>query len=157
MPARVVFPIPSDRHARAPSAQLLDLLERALHLLLAPHDSDEILHHAGKGGISPKMESLGAVTRMMYARKHFSPAHRAAFGGAIYLRHAARAVYGGAGETGQARRKASREVIATLRGRRPVPFAEITSPVAVAPAAAGLRTLSATSASAAEAVAVDTA
>lgn len=98
-----------------------------------------ILHHAGKGNVSAKMESLGALNRMLYARKHFSPVHRAAYGSALYLRHAARAVYAGSGELGTAKREASREVIATLRGRRPVPFAEITSPVAVSPGAPALR------------------
>ena len=118
-----------------------------------------ILHHVGKAGISAKMESLGAVNRMMYARKHFSPTHRAAYGGAIYLRHAARAIYGGPGERGQARRKASREAIATLRGRRPVPFAEITSPVAITTGNVRLRTLSPAAAGPVDAdrVAVDTA
>ena len=118
-----------------------------------------ILHHVGKAGISAQMESLGAITRLMYARKHFSPAHRAAYGGAIYLRHAARAIYGGSGERGQSRRKASREAIATLRGRRPVPFEEITSPVAVATGNSRLRKLSteASGSAGAEPVVVDAA
>ena len=32
-----------------------------------------ILHHDGKAGVKPHIESLGAVTRMLYARKYFCP------------------------------------------------------------------------------------
>ena len=35
-----------------------------------------ILHHATKDGVKPHLESLDAVTRMMYARKFLSPVHR---------------------------------------------------------------------------------
>jgi hypothetical protein len=80
-----------------------------------------ILHHESKAGIKPDIESLGAYTRIMYARKHFSPVHRAAYAGAVLLRHALRAVYAGAGEDARARRAASRRVVATLLGRAPVP------------------------------------
>ena len=54
-----------------------------------------ILHHDGKAGVNPKIDSLGAHTRMMYARKFFSPAHRAAYLGAVMLRHLLRSVYAG--------------------------------------------------------------
>jgi N-acetylglucosaminyl-diphospho-decaprenol L-rhamnosyltransferase len=36
-----------------------------------------IVHHADKAGINPKMDAQNAFTRLQYARKHFSPAHRA--------------------------------------------------------------------------------
>jgi N-acetylglucosaminyl-diphospho-decaprenol L-rhamnosyltransferase len=98
-----------------------------------------ILHHDGKAGVKPHIESLGAVTRMMYARKYFSPAHRALYGGAVTLRYLLRAVYAGSGDIGEQRRAANREVIATLFGRRPVPFARITSPVSVTTADPELR------------------
>jgi hypothetical protein len=58
----------------------------------------------------------------MYARKYFSPAHRAAYSGAVLLRHALRSVYAGGGEHGRLRREANRQVVATLLGRAPVPF-----------------------------------
>jgi N-acetylglucosaminyl-diphospho-decaprenol L-rhamnosyltransferase len=86
-----------------------------------------ILHHEGKAGIQPHIESLMAHTRLLYARKHFSPAHRVAYAGAVLLRHAVRALYGGSGAQGGARRAASRQTIRTLLGRAPVPYAEQTS------------------------------
>lgn len=97
-----------------------------------------ILHHDAKAGVKPHIESLGAVSRVRYARKHFSPAHRAAFVLVIFLRHALRSVYAGRGEIGQLKRVASREVVATMAGRRPVPFASLTSPVSVRAADPGL-------------------
>ena len=93
-----------------------------------------ILHHGGEVGINPQIESLGAVTRVMYAHKHFSPAHRIAYTGAVALRHVTRAVYAGRGEPGRGKRAASRRVLATLAGREPVPFASLTAPVAFLPA-----------------------
>ena len=98
-----------------------------------------ILHHDGKAGVKPHIESLGAVTRVMYARKYFSPAHRTGFVAAVLLRHALRTGYAGRGEIGRLKRVASREAVATLVGRRPVPFAAITSPVSVRAADPGLR------------------
>ena len=98
-----------------------------------------ILHHDGKAGIKPHIEILGAVTRMMYARKYFSPVHRVLYRGAVTLRHVLRAIYAGSGDIGRQRRAANREVVATLFGRRPVPFARITSPVSVATAEPELR------------------
>ncbi len=93
-----------------------------------------ILHHGGEIGINPRIESLAAATRVMYARKHLSPAHRVAYTGAVALRHAVRAVYAGSGEQGRLKRDASRRVLATLTGREPVPFAELTATVALLPA-----------------------
>ena len=90
-----------------------------------------ILHHDRKAGIKPHIESLGAVTRMIYARKYFSPGHRALYAGAVMLRHLLRRVYAGSGDIGRQKRAASREVVATMLGRRPVPFAPITNSVSV--------------------------
>jgi N-acetylglucosaminyl-diphospho-decaprenol L-rhamnosyltransferase len=98
-----------------------------------------ILHHDGKAGVKPSIEALGAHTRMMYARKFFSPAHRAATFGALMLRLAVRSVYAGGGETGNLKRIANRRALATLLGRAPVPYAAITSPVSVQPADPELR------------------
>jgi GT2 family glycosyltransferase len=91
-----------------------------------------ILHHATKDGINPRVESLSAVTRTMYARKHFSPIHRMAYMAAVVLGQLRRAVYAGSGDLGQQKRAASREVLATMMGRRPVPYAEITCSASVA-------------------------
>jgi GT2 family glycosyltransferase len=92
-----------------------------------------IVHHAFKDGVKPTVDILSACSRRKYARKHFSPAHRAAFGAAVMLRHVLRAVYSGRGETGRLKRDANRRVIATLLGRAPVPYAERTSAVSVMP------------------------
>lgn len=98
-----------------------------------------ILHHDRKAGVKPHIESLSAVTRTMYARKYFSPAHRAAYAGAVFLRHMIRMIYSGSGETARQKRTASRAVIATMLGRRPIPFAPITSPVSAQPGSSELR------------------
>jgi N-acetylglucosaminyl-diphospho-decaprenol L-rhamnosyltransferase len=81
-----------------------------------------ILHHEGKAGVQPSIESLSAWTRVAYARKHFSPAHRAAYSAAVLLGHSLRSVYAGQGEQGRLRRRASRRAAATLVGRAPVPY-----------------------------------
>lgn len=98
-----------------------------------------ILHHDRKAGIKPHIESLSAITRMMYARKYFSPAHRGAYRAAIMLRHLTRALYSGSGELGRQKRVANRHVVAAMLGRAPVPFADKTSPVAVQTASPELR------------------
>jgi GT2 family glycosyltransferase len=98
-----------------------------------------ILHHEGKAGIKPAIESLGAVTRIMYARKFFSPAHRVAYAGAVALKLLVRAVHPGRDETARLKRIANRQALATLLGRAPVPYAAITSPVSVQPGGPELR------------------
>ena len=80
-----------------------------------------IVHHAGKAGVQPSIESLTAYTRIVYARKHFSPAHRALYSGAVLLWHSLRSVYAGPGEEGRRIKDANRQVVATLLGRAPVP------------------------------------
>jgi GT2 family glycosyltransferase len=91
-----------------------------------------ILHHDGKAGAKPTIEGLGAHTRMMYARKFFSPGHRLAYAGAVVLRHLLRSVYSGRGEKGKLKRAANRRALATMLGRAPVPYEAITCKVAVA-------------------------
>lgn len=81
-----------------------------------------ILHHEGKAGVQPSIESLSAWTRVAYARKHFSPVHRVAYSGAVIFGHSLRSVYAGRGEQGRLRRRASRRAVATLVGRAPVPY-----------------------------------
>ena len=98
-----------------------------------------ILHHDRKAGVKPHIECLGAVTRKMYARKYFSPGHRALYLGAVLLRHFLRSFYAGSGDLGRQKRAANREVVATMLGRREVPFAAITSPVSVQAADPELR------------------
>jgi GT2 family glycosyltransferase len=98
-----------------------------------------ILHHADKAEITPNMLSLSANNCKLYARKFLSPAHRAAFLGAVMLNFLLRSIYAGGGETGQLRRVANRAAILTLMGRGPVPYAAVTSKLSVQMADAGLR------------------
>jgi GT2 family glycosyltransferase len=98
-----------------------------------------ILHHDGKAGVKPSIDSLGANSRKLYARKFFSPPHRAAYLGAVMLKLVLRSVYAGRGETGRLKRVANRTALLTLIGREPVPYAAITSKVSVQTADPELR------------------
>jgi N-acetylglucosaminyl-diphospho-decaprenol L-rhamnosyltransferase len=80
-----------------------------------------IIHHEGKAGVKPGIESLLAHTRIVYARKHFSPSHRALYFTAVLLRALLRSAYGGPGERGRLVKAANRRTVATLLGRAPVP------------------------------------
>jgi N-acetylglucosaminyl-diphospho-decaprenol L-rhamnosyltransferase len=77
-----------------------------------------ILHHAAKGGVSPRMTAQDVHSRMQYASKHFSPVHRIAYRGALALNYAIRALAPG----GAARRKAARRALAMLAGVAAPPF-----------------------------------
>jgi hypothetical protein len=79
-----------------------------------------IVHHVGKAGIRPKLVAQDALTRRIYADKHFSSPHRELYLGAVVARHALRAVV--PGESRSARREASRAAIGTLLGRRRPPY-----------------------------------
>jgi N-acetylglucosaminyl-diphospho-decaprenol L-rhamnosyltransferase len=81
-----------------------------------------ILHHDGKAGIKPRIESLGASSRVRYGRKHFSPVHRQLYFGALLLGASVRSVYGGSGERGRLVREANRRKLSTLLGRSEAPF-----------------------------------
>ena len=81
-----------------------------------------ILHHEGKAGIKPSIVSLDASSRMLYARKHFSPVHRQLYFGALLLGASLRSVYGGSGERGRLVRAANRRRVAMLLGRAAAPF-----------------------------------
>jgi GT2 family glycosyltransferase len=50
-----------------------------------------VRHHAGKGGVRPRMLAQETFARRQYARKHFGPAHRGLYLGALGVRHALRA------------------------------------------------------------------
>ena len=81
-----------------------------------------ILHHDRKAGVKPHIEALGAYTRVMYARKFFSPPHRWAYAGAVALRALVRSVYAGSGELAPLKRAANRHTLKVLLGRAPIPF-----------------------------------
>ena len=81
-----------------------------------------ILHEGATPRVEPRIESLSAYNRIAYARKHFSPAHRILYSGAVFLRYLLRSVCGGRGDLGRRRRQASRAALSTLLGRSPVPY-----------------------------------
>lgn len=81
-----------------------------------------IVHHAGKGGVRPKMVAQDAFARRQYAAKHFSQPTRAAYLGAVLARHAMRAVAPGSSEAAKARRGGARAAVRMLTGRVEPPF-----------------------------------
>ena len=81
-----------------------------------------IIHHAGKGGVRPRMVAQDAFTRRQYARKHFTAPQRAAFLAAVGTNLALRALAPQRGELGAQRRAASRLALRTLVGRADPPF-----------------------------------
>jgi N-acetylglucosaminyl-diphospho-decaprenol L-rhamnosyltransferase len=83
-----------------------------------------IVHHAGKGGVRPKMVAQDAFARRQYARKHFTRPQRTAYLSAVFARHALRAVAPGRDDSSAARRKAARTAIRTLLGRAEPPFGQ---------------------------------
>jgi GT2 family glycosyltransferase len=82
-----------------------------------------IVHHAGKGGVRPKMIAQDVFTRRQYARKHFAAPRRALYLSAVGARHVVRfaAPAKGNGAAGN-RRAASRLALRTLVGREAPPF-----------------------------------
>jgi N-acetylglucosaminyl-diphospho-decaprenol L-rhamnosyltransferase len=82
-----------------------------------------IIHHAGKGGVRPKMIAQAAFTRRQYADKHFDSTYRAAFLTAESVRHLVRSAAPGVagGSTG---RQAARSAFRTLAGLDGPPFGE---------------------------------
>jgi len=80
-----------------------------------------IIHHAGKGGVRPKMVAQAAFTRRQYARKHFDVPYRAAFLAAEGARHLVRSAAPGVGG-GRAGRAAARLALRTLTGHTGPPF-----------------------------------
>ena len=83
-----------------------------------------IVHHAGKGGVRPKMIAQEAYGRRQYARKNFSRLGGAAYIGAVLARHAARAAAPGRTDKSIARRDAGRVAVRTLLGREAPPFGQ---------------------------------
>src|SRR5262245_16880540 len=54
-----------------------------------------IRHYGGDADTQPELVAQSAVSKVQFARKHFSPAHRAAYAGALGLGHAVRCVIPG--------------------------------------------------------------
>jgi N-acetylglucosaminyl-diphospho-decaprenol L-rhamnosyltransferase len=94
-----------------------------------------IVHHAGKGGVRPRMVAQEAYTRRQYAHKHFGPLHRALYLAALGLRHLLRAA-GARGESQEAaaRREGALRALRVLALRDEPPLRP-PPPTAVAPPA----------------------
>jgi N-acetylglucosaminyl-diphospho-decaprenol L-rhamnosyltransferase len=95
-----------------------------------------IVHHAGKGGVRPRMVAQDAYARKQYAHKHFSALRRALYLSACGARHLIRAARIPArGADAAARRDAARCALRTLTGCAAPPFG-VPPPTAVTPPAA---------------------
>ncbi len=82
-----------------------------------------IVHHAGKGGVQPRMVAQDAYARRQYARKHFGPLQRGLYLSALGLRHLIRAVCAlGKGAESTPRRQAATRAFRVLTGRAAPPF-----------------------------------
>ncbi len=102
-----------------------------------------IVHHAGKGGVRPRMIAQDAFTRKQYARKHFGPAYGGVYLSACALRCLIRAAGAlVAGGDGGAHREGARWALACLTGRAEPPFGA-PPPTAVTPFAGRLDSQSA--------------
>jgi GT2 family glycosyltransferase len=79
-----------------------------------------IVHHVGKAGIKPRLVAQDALTRRIYAQKHFASPHRELYLGAVMTRHLIRAALPGPERAAQ--RAASRAAVGTLVGRTRPPY-----------------------------------
>jgi N-acetylglucosaminyl-diphospho-decaprenol L-rhamnosyltransferase len=95
-----------------------------------------IVHHAGKGGVQPKMAAQAAYARRQYALKHFSRFRAGLYLGAHALGHLIRAVAAaGSSEQTTARRRSALWSLRVLLGVSGAPFgAPVTSALAAEPA-----------------------
>jgi GT2 family glycosyltransferase len=84
-----------------------------------------ILHHAGKAGITPRIEAQDVFARRQYAQKHFSRSHRAVYVSAIGLRYSLRFLFGGrTAEQRRLWRAASAQALRTVVGIGGPPYRE---------------------------------
>jgi N-acetylglucosaminyl-diphospho-decaprenol L-rhamnosyltransferase len=81
-----------------------------------------IRHYGADVAINPSLESLQFHSRIAYARKHFSRAHRALHFAVIVLALSLRSVYPARTDVARRRRRASRTALSTILGRSPVPY-----------------------------------
>lgn len=77
-----------------------------------------IIHHAGKGGMRPRMAAQDVFARRQYAAKHFARPHRLLYLAAIALRWGLRRAPLGS----PSRRAVAQEALRTLTGRSGAPF-----------------------------------
>jgi GT2 family glycosyltransferase len=83
-----------------------------------------IVHHAGKGGVRPKMSAQEAYTRMQHAGKHFGLIHHVAYSAALAVGYALRALTPERDPSRTGRRAAARAGLRVLVGLDGPPFGE---------------------------------
>ena len=84
-----------------------------------------IVHHAGKGGVRPRMVAQEAYTRKQFARKHFGRLYGDLYLSAWGLHHVIRAATArGAGGDAAARREGAWRALRTMIGRAEPPFGQ---------------------------------
>ncbi len=82
-----------------------------------------IVHHAGKGGVRPRMVAQDVYARKQYAHKHFGRAYRGLYHLALATRHLVRLAGARAGDAeAAARRESALLALRTLVGRADPPF-----------------------------------
>lgn len=82
-----------------------------------------IIHHAGKGGLQPRLVAQDAYARKQYAQKHLGRGHRELYLSALGLRYLIRAATARAsGADRAARRTAALRALRTVAGRVAPPF-----------------------------------
>jgi GT2 family glycosyltransferase len=79
-----------------------------------------VVHHAGKAGLDVRLTAQDAFSRLQYARKHFSPVHRAAYATALGIGYGLRAALPGARRSEL--RRAARAALRVLVGVDGPPF-----------------------------------
>jgi N-acetylglucosaminyl-diphospho-decaprenol L-rhamnosyltransferase len=92
-----------------------------------------IVHHAGKGGVQPRMVAQDAYARKQYARKHFGTVGRSLYLSALAMRHLIRGACARTDNAdGSARREGARLALLALAGAGKPPF-EVPPPTAIEP------------------------
>jgi GT2 family glycosyltransferase len=82
-----------------------------------------IVHHAGKGGVRPRMIAQDAYTRRQYASKYFSRSYRALYLAACRFHYLIRAAGArAAGAEAAPHREGALLALSTLAGRAEPPF-----------------------------------
>ncbi len=96
-----------------------------------------IVHHAGKGGVRPRMVAQDAYARKQYACKHFGQGRRSLYLSACGLRYLIRAASARAAHAdGAAHRASGLRALSTLAGRTAPPFGA-PPPTAIDPLVSG--------------------
>ena len=98
-----------------------------------------IVHHYGKVGFHPRVYAQLALANRLYARKHFSPLHRAAFVAAVGVFYVARLpVYALLHRSDPRAAESMKQALRALLGRSAPPY-EPVPPAAVRPREAAVR------------------